>query len=114
MPNLAILLLLPWFVILGALYWLFPRHPRNSARRAFDVVALMLAMIAAFLGMRWAYANADLAVGTMWRQILASLVAYGLFLLVLAIALPVRGKLLRGSILRRAQDDGSTGSPRTD
>jgi hypothetical protein len=95
MPNLAILLLLPWFAILGALFWFFPRTPRDRPRRIFDVIALTLALSAAFVGMRWAYANADLAVGAMWRQILASLVAYGLFLLVLAIALPLRTRLLR-------------------
>lgn len=97
MPDLALILLFPWFAILGALYWLFPRQPRNSARYVFDGVVLILAMLAAFLGMRWAYANADLAVGAMWRQILASLVAYGLFLLVLGVALPLRTRWLRGS-----------------
>jgi hypothetical protein len=95
MPNLAILLLLPWFAILGALYWLYPRQPRDRRRRIFDAIALVLALLAAFIGMRWAYANADLAVGAMWRQILASLVAYGLFLLVLGIALPLRARVLR-------------------
>ena len=105
MSNLAILLLFPWFAILGALYWVYPPPARMfSGRRIFDAIALLVALLATFVGMRWAYANADLAVGTMWRQILASLVAYGLFLLVLGVALPVRAKLLRGS----------TGSPRTE
>ena len=31
----------------------------------FDAIALILAMLAAFVGMRWAYAHADLAVGAM-------------------------------------------------
>ena len=83
MQDLALILFLPWFAILGVLYWLFPRQPRNRARRWFDAIALILAAFAAFLGTRWAYANADLSVGAMWRQILASLVAYGLFVLVL-------------------------------
>ena len=108
MPNLALILLLPWFAILGALYWLYPRQPRDGKRRIFDGTALIFALLAAFAGMRWAYINADLAVGAMWRQILASLIAYGLFLLVLAVALPVRAKMLRGSILRRAQDERSS------
>ena len=95
MPNLAILLLLPWFAILGALYWFYPRQPRDRRRSLFDAMALVLALLAAFIGMRWAYANADLAVGAMWRQILASLVAYGLFLLVLGVAFPLRARLLR-------------------
>ena len=97
MPNLAIILLFPWFAILGVLYWLFPRQPRDRRRRMFDAIALMLALLEAFIGMRWAYANADLAVGAMWRQILASLVAYGSFVLVLVIALQVRTRMLRRS-----------------
>jgi len=95
MQDLALILFLPWFAILGVLYWLFPRQPRNRARRSFDAIALILATLAAFLGTRWAYANADLSVGAMWRQILASLVAYGLFVLVLVIAMPVRARFLR-------------------
>ena len=95
MPNLAILLLLPWFTILGALYWFYPRQPRGRRRRVFDTIALLVALLAAYIGMRWAYATADLAVGAMWRQILASLVAYGLFLLVVAVAWPVRSRVLR-------------------
>lgn len=94
MPNLAIILLFPWFAILGALYWFYPRKPRDRRRRIFDAIALLVALLAAFVGMRWAYANADLAVGTMWRQILASLVAYGVFLLMLLIALSLRTRLL--------------------
>jgi hypothetical protein len=95
MPNLALILLFPWFAILGALYWFYPRQPRDRRRRIFDTIALGFALLAAFIGMRWAFANADLAVGAMWRQILASLVAYGLFLLVLGVALPLRTRLLR-------------------
>jgi hypothetical protein len=38
--NLTLILFLPWFAILGTLYWLFPRRPRHAARVAFDIVAL--------------------------------------------------------------------------
>ena len=30
MPYLAVILFLPWFLLLGSLYWLFPRQPRNA------------------------------------------------------------------------------------
>lgn len=88
---LAFLLFIPWFGVLGALYWAFPRQPRHGFRRLFDGGALTLAALASLAGSAWAHGAADLSDGPMWRQILASLVGYGLFLLVLAIALPLRG-----------------------
>ena len=97
MPYLALILFLPWFAILGVLFWLFPRMPRTSARRAFDVATLLLAGIGSFTGMRWGYLNASVEVGALWKQILATLVAYGVFLCVLTVALIVRPRLLRGS-----------------
>ena len=30
MPYLAVILFLPWFLLLGSLYWLFPRQPRTA------------------------------------------------------------------------------------
>ena len=41
--NLALILFLPWFAILGVLYWMFPRQPRTASRKLFDGVALLLA-----------------------------------------------------------------------
>ena len=38
--NLALILFLPWFLILGALYWIYPRQPRHAARVMFDIAAL--------------------------------------------------------------------------
>jgi cytochrome c-type biogenesis protein CcmH len=37
--NLALLLFLPWFLILGVLFCVFPRTPRGIARRVYDLVA---------------------------------------------------------------------------
>ena len=33
--NLALFLFIPWFVILGVLYWIYPRRPKPG-RRLFD------------------------------------------------------------------------------
>lgn len=95
MPYLALILFLPWFAVLGVLFWLFPRTPRSRARRLFDAAALIVAFVLGFVGMRWGYANADVAADPIWKQVLACLVAYGAFLGVLAFAWPLRGALLR-------------------
>lgn len=95
MPYLALILFLPWFLILGVLFWLYPRTPRTSMRRVFDSATLLLAGIGSFVGMRWAYLTANTDVGTMWKQIFATLVAYGVFLGVMTAALIARQRLLR-------------------
>ncbi len=99
MPDLALILFMPWFVLLGALFWLFPRQPRNARRKAFDIVALVVALVLSFAGMRLGYAlgAADLASGAIWKQVLATLVAYGAFLFALTVAVPLRGWWLERS-----------------
>ena len=96
MPYLAVILFLPWFLLLGALFWLFPRQPRNSRRKAFDIATLVIAFVLSFMGMQWGYALglADVGTGAIWKQVLATLVAYGAFLLVLTIAVVVRSVFL--------------------
>ena len=96
MPYLAIILFLPWFLLLGALFWLFPRQPRNPRRKAFDIAALVVAFVMSFVGMQWGYALglADLGTGAIWKQVLATLVAYGAFLFVLTVAVPLRSLFL--------------------
>lgn len=96
MPYLALILFLPWFMLLGSLYWLLPRQPRGTRRKLFDALVLLLALLLSFLGMQWGYAlgAADLVTGTIWRQVLATLVAYGAFLIVLVVAVPLRAVLL--------------------
>lgn len=95
--NLALLLFLPWFAILGALYWWYPRRPRHRARVVFDVVALLASLLAFLLSIHWAHANADPAHGRMWRQVLAVAIGYGVFLATLATAFLVRRRWLRRS-----------------
>ncbi len=93
--NLALILFLPWFAILGALFWLFPRQPRNAARKLYDALALLLAVTAFLLSIYWSHDNADPAFGRMWQQILATALGYGVFLAVLTVAFFVRRLWLR-------------------
>ena len=76
MAWLSLLLFLPWFVLLGTLYWLFPRQPHNAARRTFDAVALLLAFVLSIAAMLWGHhigvVQSD--AGPIWRQVLAVLV----------------------------------------
>lgn len=92
--NLALILFLPWFAILAAIYWIYPRQPRHSKRIAFDVASLLLALVAAGIGTQWSYHNADLGFGPIWRQILASTLSYGAFLLVLGVAVYLRQRII--------------------
>jgi len=96
--DLALILFLPWFGILAALYWFYPRTlERSPARRRFDLVALALAFVAAFIAGRWGYGFADRSIeaGPIWRQVLASLLAYKAFLVVVGAAWAWRGMRFR-------------------
>lgn len=92
---LALILFLPWFSILGFVFWRFPRQPRTRARRGFDLGSLLLATGLAAWGMQWGFFHANPGYGAMWKQILATSVAYGLFLLVLTVAVLLRWRLFR-------------------
>jgi hypothetical protein len=93
MPYLALILFLPWFLLIGALFWLFPPQPRDAARKRFDATALVVAFVLSFGGMQWGYALglADAGTGASWKQVMATLVAYGAFLAVMFVALALRG-----------------------
>ena len=78
--NLALVLFLPWYAILGALYWLYPRQPRSRRRRGFDVASLAFATAATVASMHWSYLGADTRYGGMWPQVLATAVSYAVFL----------------------------------
>jgi len=95
MDHLALVLFLPWFLILSVLYWIYPRQPRGAARQGFDLAAMALSLVLAVAGMRWGYAYADPGAGAIWKQVLATLVAYGVFLLVLLLAMLLRRALFR-------------------
>jgi len=88
--GLAFILFLPVFAIIGALYSLFPRNPRGIARRLGDLAVLVLAAVLSVLAMRWGLHAAAGVAGALWKQIVATLLAYGVFLAVVCVALPLR------------------------
>jgi hypothetical protein len=93
--NLALILFLPWFLILGVLFWMYPRQPRHAARRGFDVAALLLAAVGFALSVQWAYASADPSYGRMWKQVFATSVGYGVFLALMLLAFLLRRRWLQ-------------------
>jgi hypothetical protein len=93
-PALALILFAPWFLILAALYWLYPRQPRHAARRRFDAIALLLAFVACLSSLHWSFGLADRSHGAVWPQILATSVGYGVFLAVLTGAIFLRRRWL--------------------
>ena len=88
--NLGLLLFLPWFLILGVLFWMFPRQPRHALRRLFDAASLVLATVAFVLTLHWTLDFADPTQGRMWGQILATSAGYAVFLAVLTLAVVLR------------------------
>lgn len=92
--NLAFILFLPWYLILAALYWAFPRQPRTLARWAFDVASLALASLATLASTQWSYRHADASVDAIWPQVLATAVSYGVFLGVMTAACFLRNRLI--------------------
>jgi len=96
LPALALVLFAPWFLILSALYWLYPRTPRHAVRRRFDALALLLAFAGCLASLYWSYGIADRGHGHLWPQVLATSVGYGVFLLVLAVAFFWRRRWLAG------------------
>lgn len=99
MRYLAILLLAPWLLILCWGYWAYPKSlPRTAFRRLFDVVALLLALIAAAECAVIGFDRVELptvdgfgrASGAIWQQVLPALYGYGAFTAVLVLAMLLR------------------------
>lgn len=93
--NLTLILFLPWFLILSALFWVYPRQPRTLARRAYDVAALLVSLVLFLASVYWAQAYADPAAGKMWKQILATALGYAVYLGAMTVAFVVRWLWLR-------------------
>ena len=93
--NLALILFVPWFSILAWLFWAYPRQPRGALRTVYDSASLIVATLVAGWGMHWSMYNADPHAGAIWKQVLATSVAYGLFLGLMTIAVVVRWRWLR-------------------
>jgi hypothetical protein len=67
----------------------------QPVRFGIDVVALLVAVLAFIATLHWTHGYADRQYGAMWPQILATSAGYGVFLLVLVIAIFVRRAWLR-------------------
>ena len=93
--NLTLILFLPWFLILAALFWFWPREPRGFARRLYDIVALLLSLAVFVASLYWIQGIADPAHGRMWQHILATAVGYGVFLGAMLVAFILRALLFR-------------------
>lgn len=95
--HLALILFLPWFAILGTLFWMVPREPRTRARRVFDMASLAVAVLSFIVAIRWGHAVAEPtgSAGNIWRQVVATAVGYAVFLGVLTSAWCARRAWLR-------------------
>jgi ABC-type branched-subunit amino acid transport system permease subunit len=95
--HLALILFMPWFAILGGLFWFVPREPRTRARRVFDITTYVVAIAAFILAVRWGYAVARPTgtAGNIWHQVVATATGYGVFLGVMLLAWVVRAYWLR-------------------
>ena len=92
---LALILFAPWFLILSALFWLFPRQPRGPARLRFDIAAILVSLLAFVASLHWSFGYADRSHGHLWPQVLATSVGYAVFLAVLGVAVWLRRSWLR-------------------
>lgn len=90
MNVLPLLLFLPWFLVLGGLFVLWP--PRSRRRLRVDVAALLVALACSAVAMRHGYRQAllDPGAGNLWPQVVATQYAYVAFLLVLGVAWMLR------------------------
>lgn len=93
--GLSFILFLPTFAIVGALYCAYPRTPRGAPRRIADLAVLVFAAALSIHAMRWGFHASAGAGGMLWKQVVATLLAYGVFLAVLCLALPLRALWFR-------------------
>lgn len=87
MSVLALILFLPWFIIVGGAYWFLPSEsPRSAARNRIDAIALIVAVALSAVGMNLGMQTDTTGYHPIWAQVVATLYAYGAFLGVLALA----------------------------
>jgi len=94
--NLALILFLPWYLVILIVYWRMRHKPAPWSGRLFDLAAIAVSIVAAGIAGPWALAHADDSIGTMWPQILATVVGYGAFLAVITLAALLR-RMLAGT-----------------
>jgi hypothetical protein len=107
--NLALILFLPWYLILAGLYWIYPRQPRTAGRQVFDAASLLLTVLASAASMHWSFLRADTSAGPIWKQVFATSVSYGVFLAAMTCAVLVRRWLVTGP--RRRSPSSRAHSP---
>ena len=93
--DLAFILFLPAFCIVGALYCFYPRTPRSALRWLADIAVLALAAFASIQAMRWGFRTATGVGGGLWKQVFATLLAFGFFFSVVGVAALVRSRCFR-------------------
>jgi hypothetical protein len=85
---IALLLIGPWLVVLGWLYWLYVRRrAANGIPASFDVAVLVASALATIGCAAIGYQAAIGHGGAIWTQVAAALGAYAGFNLVLAFGL---------------------------
>ena len=98
MPLLALILFAPWFAILGWAYWNYPKsHLVTPSRRRLDVVALLMALLLSAVAMRWSYFLPVEHAGPIWKQVIATLTGYHVFVAVLLIAFLIRRRKFKAT-----------------
>jgi hypothetical protein len=85
---IALLLIGPWLIVLGGLYWLYVRkRAANSVSAQFDAGVLMAAAVATIACTAIGYQAALGHGGPIWKQVAAALGAYAGFSLVILFGL---------------------------
>lgn len=90
--SLALILCLPTFAVLAALFCMYPQSPRSVRRLAIDFAVLASATTLSIIAMRWGFRSASGMGGALWKQVLATLLAYGVFLGVLGVGWLARAR----------------------
>lgn len=79
-PFLALVLFLPWYLLLGWLFWRATASGQPVVARSAALGILLLSLAVAGGAGFWAFGHASDASGAIWKQVLACLVGYGAFL----------------------------------
>ncbi|HET7610697.1 MAG TPA: hypothetical protein VFK29_02800 [Rhodanobacteraceae bacterium] len=94
----ALLLIGPWLLVLGWLYWLYVRRrAANGVSARFDIGVLAIAALATIASTAFGYQAALGHGGPIWKQVAAALGAYAGFNVVVLFGL-LRHWLARGGM----------------
>jgi hypothetical protein len=106
MRYLSLLLLGPWLIVLAWAYWAMGKTFRVSwQRKAYDVVIVVVALVAAYGSALLAYDGITIqSVGSfgresggIWKQVMPALYGYGAFAVVMIVGIGARMFLRRRS-----------------